>query len=140
MAATSTQTVAGAGQFTGIAGAGLFSFDKYDNLPGTERIACSRIAYHAVSGGNPGTSVYFAWTNPDDPNGFILAGRALNASIVAPDGSGDFVVCGGLVPRNANGHHWALRAYTAGKDVDGSVTIDYQPTAAPHSSVAGGAL
>jgi len=133
--ATLTQKVDGAAQFDGLASTGLFPFAIYDALNLTARIAVSRIAYHAVAGGgNVGSEVYFAWTNPDDPNGFILAGRALNAQLVAPDGSGDFVVCGGIVPRNFNGVHWELRCFSVAKTVDATVTIDYQPTPAPHSS------
>jgi hypothetical protein len=132
--ATSTQKVVGAGQFTGLAGAGLFSFANLSALPLTTQIAVSRIAYHAVAGGNVGSEVYFAWTNPIDPDGFILAGRALNASIVAPDTSGDYVVCGGLVPREITGQTWELRCYTVGKDVDATITIDWQIVPMPHSS------
>lgn len=132
--ATLTQKVDGGAQFDGLASTGLFSFAKYDNLKETERLVISRIAYHAIAGGTPGSEVYFMWTNPLDLNGFILAGRSLNADIQAPDSSGDYVVCGGVVPRNFGGVHWLLRCYTVAKDVDATMTIDYQPSPFPHAS------
>lgn len=130
---TLTQTVAGAGQFTGVAGAGLFSFSFISQIPLTSQIAVSRIGYHAVAGGNVGTEVSFFWENPQDGT-LMLAGRALNSVIVAPDTSGDYVVCGGLVPRTFSGTLWQLKCYSSGKTVNATITVDFRVVPMPNSN------
>lgn len=123
---TITQTVAGAGQFTGGAGAGLFSFAGFNNLPPNSRVIIHTAAYHADSGGNPGTEVTFYFVRPTgSATERILLGRALAAAILGPAGDGDVRFCGCPLPRDRVGVNWNLVATSAGKTVDATVSVDY---------------
>lgn len=119
------QTVAGAGQFTGLAGAGLFSFAALTGLPMSSRIVVSRAAYHANA--NPGTQAQWRFVEPTatPPTAIILLGRAVTATLAGPDGDGDLVVCPGEVPRRADGQPWDLVLTTTGKTGDGTALIAY---------------
>lgn len=119
------QTVAGAAQFTGLAGAGLFSFAALANLPTSSRIVISRAAYHASA--NPGTQAQWRFVEPTGTpaTAIILLGRAVTLTLVGPDGDGDLVVCPGEVPRLANGRPWDLVLTTSGKTGDGSAIVTY---------------
>ncbi len=132
---TITQTVAGAAQFTGLAGAGLFSFAQFDLLPSTSRVQLDRCAYHGATGGNAGSRVDFKFVRPGGlPTDVILLGRGVAPSITGPDSDADFSACGGLVPRDRNGVHWDLVVTSSGKTVAATVTIDYLPLPYPSSS------
>jgi hypothetical protein len=123
---TITQTIAGAAQFTGLSGAGLFSFAGFNGLPATSRVILHTAAYHAAAGGNPGTEVAFYFVSPGGlTTERILLGRALAASILGPAGDGDVRFCGIPVPRSRAGTNWHLVATSAGKTVDATVSVDY---------------
>lgn len=117
------QSVAGAAQFTGLAGAGLFSFAAFANIPLDSRIVVSRASYHALA--NPGTQAQWFFVEPTATpiTARILLGRALTATLVGPDGDGDLVVCPGEVPRRASGQPWDLVLTTSGKTGDGTATV-----------------
>lgn len=146
---TLTQTVAGAAQFDGnTATTGLFSFAEFDLLPNTTRIVVNRIAYHSAvpgGGGSGGTSVTALYQNLSpgaQPTEIILLGRGLAPSITSPDGSADYGICGGEVPRKPGmpspgstaADHWTLRVISAGKTVSATVSVDYDIVANPQSS------
>jgi hypothetical protein len=132
---TIIQTVAGAAQFTGLAGAGLFSFSKFDALPSTSRVSVDRCAYHGDTGGNAGNRVDFYFVRPGGtPTEVVLLGRGLSPAITGPSGDADFTICAGLVPRDRNGDHWQLVAISSGKTVTASVVVDYLPLPYPSSS------
>jgi len=130
-----TQTVAGAAQFTGLVGAGLFSFAKFDLLPITSRVSLLRCAYHSATGGNGGTRIDFYFKDPTGvATAIVLLGRGLAPTIPGPSGDADFTICGGAVPRNKDGTHWDLFCISAGKTVDATWTVDYEPGPHPHTS------
>jgi hypothetical protein len=131
--ATRKQTVAGAGQFTGSPGAGLFALGHYNQIPLTTRICALRLSYHAAAGGAPGDEVSFYFRDPDLGD-LILIGRALAVSITGPDGSGDYVVSPGVVPRDFSGTNWDIVCFSVGKTVDAYVILDYQVIPFAHVS------
>lgn len=120
------QTVAGVGQFTGLAGAGLFEFSFLDNIPRTSRVVLHIVAYHAEAGGNPGTLFEALYVRPAGaPTQQILLGRTLAAQILGPAGDGDVRYCGTVVPRDRSGQNWELVCRSTGKTVDATVSVDY---------------
>lgn len=146
---TLTQTVAGAAQFDGLtASTGLFSFAEFDLLPSTSRIVVNRISYHSATpggGGSGGTSVSAHYVNNSPgalPTEQILLGRGTDPSITGPDGTVDYGICGGEVPRKPGlpspgstaADHWELRIVSTGKTVTASVAVDYDVVANPQSS------
>lgn len=125
---TVIQTVAGAGQFTGLAGAGLFTFATLDRIPRTTRVVLSEVAIHAAIGAPPLTRVDFYLVRPAGPaTARILLGRGLAPAIVGPDGDADYRVCGVPLPRDPgnNGPHWELVVTTVGKTVTATVSVDW---------------
>lgn len=144
---TITQTVAGAAQFDGLTAAtGLFSFAEFNLLPFTTRVVINRISYHSATpgmGGSGGTQVDFKFVDPDGvPTSVILLGRGLDPAITGPDGSADYGVCGGVVPRrpgnpspgSSDGDHWHLVVTSAGKTVTATVAVDYSVIPVPSAS------
>ena len=144
---TITQTVAGAAQFDGLTAAtGLFSFAEFNLNPFTTRVVINRISYHSDipgMGGSGGTQVDFRFVDPDGVlTAVILIGRGLDPAITGPDGSADFGVCGGVVPRRpgrpspstSDGDHWNLVVTSAGKTVTATVAVDYSVIPVPSTS------
>lgn len=121
------QTVAGAAQFTGAPGSGLFLFSEYDRLIRTTRISLARISYHANAPGPGGDriDIYLAPPTLTPTTERILLGRGLTTAITGPDGSVDFVVCGGLLPRENDGRQWAVVLTSAGKAIDATAVVDF---------------
>lgn len=127
-------TIAGAAQFTGFPGAGLFSFLAFDRLPRTTRIQILNVSYAADPGGNPGTLFEaFAVRVGIVPTERMLIGRATTTQIVGPAGDGDVRFCGIALPRDdpdpfpgiGLGAFWNIVVRSQGKDVDATVCIDY---------------
>ena len=120
------QTVAGAGQFTGTAGAGLFAFSDQNNLaPLSSRIVLTSIAY-ATDVGVPGDIKFFIRPVAAAASVRMLLGSALSADITDLDGAGDFKINGVVLPRtDGTFAHWVLIAQTVEKAVTGTVSIDY---------------
>lgn len=120
-----TQTVAGAGQFTGLAGAGLFDFNlTVGNIPANSRVVILSAAYHANA--SPGTQATWLFVPPSGlpATAQILLGRA-TAGLVGPSGDGDLVVCPGKIPRTGV-IFWNLKLVTVGKTGDGTATVSYE--------------
>lgn len=124
--ATVTQTVAGAGQFTAAAGAGLFQFTAWDQIPASTRIVLSSVSYATLIGaaGNITMMLRRVVVGPTTERALLL--RALQADITGPDGDADVRACGVVVPREADGTHWELAVTTVGKAVTGTVSVDFQ--------------
>lgn len=118
------QAVAGAGQFTGLVGAGLFAFGSHDALPLTTRVVFTVVAYATVVGDAGDVSVYMVRPGGSTTER-ILLGRGLQADITGPDGDADFKLDGQVLPRDSAGQNWELRVTTTGKGVTGTVCIDY---------------
>ncbi len=121
-----TQSVAGAGQFTGLAGAGLFVFVQFDAMPRTTRVAVHSAAV-AIDGMVTTARIFYRRpaANPEDR---ILLASGNTASMIDPADpafGADLSVCGRVVPRELDGSHWELVVVTTGKDGDGTATIDF---------------
>ena len=120
---TEVQTVAGAGQFTGLPGAGQFAWARLDRMARTAQVCVARIAYRQQAGNLnyirglyifPGTSITL----------FHLTG----SQIADPLGGFSLNIGGGLVPRQrfgSPGVNWVLIVVTDGKNEDGDVIVDW---------------
>jgi len=120
------QTVAGAGQFDGTAGAGLFVW-PIAALNRTTRVRIHWISIHIDGDAAPVARIDVVFRNPSTAVPMLL-GRGLAAAVVGPvpavDGA-DFVLPCGIVPRLNTGEHFELQVFTVAKTVAGSVTVDY---------------
>lgn len=137
-------TIAGAAQFTGLPGAGLFSFFPFNALPRTTRIQIMNISYAADPGGNPGTLFEAFVVRPDIvPTERMIIGRATTTQIVGPAGDGDVRFCGIALPRDdpdpfpflGLGQFWNIVVRSAGKDVTATVCVDYVVVPYPDTSL-----
>ncbi len=128
------QTVAGAAEFTGLAGAGLFSFASLDNLPDATRVVLTAVAYATAVGDAGDVSIIVRRVGGTATERMLL-GRGLEADITGPAGDADFKIDGQVIPREADGAHWELVVTTDGKQITGSVCIDY--VLAPYADAEG---
>lgn len=121
---TLTLTLAGANQFAGGIGTGLFTWPT-SRLPRTTRINLISIAYHGAVG-DTCDRLDFVLIDPAGPaTARMLIGRGVAPVIVGPDNDVDFTICGRPVPRNADGTHWTLAIFSFNKSQDATVTVDY---------------
>jgi hypothetical protein len=118
------QTVAGASEFTGLVGAGLFSFSGLDNLPETTRVVLTAVAY-ATAIGDAGDVSIIVRRRGGTATERMLLGRGIEADITGPAGDGDYKIDGQVIPREPLGAHWDLVVTTSGKQITGTVCIDY---------------
>lgn len=118
-----SQTVAGAAQFTGLPGAGLFIFTEFDNLPDSARIVAT-VSYATDVGASGDITLMFVPIAGNASNRFLV-GRGLQANITGPAGDADFVVRKCVVPRDAGQRHYQLLATTINKAITGSVNVDF---------------
>lgn len=127
---TTTQTVAGAAEFTGLAGAGLFQWDQLNSVDMEHRVCVTRVSY-ATAVGNAG-DVLAVFVRPGGlPTERSLVGSATQAQITTPGGTGDVTFSPGILPRDGSGAHWQLVVTTDGKAVDGTVTVDWTMARVP---------
>lgn len=119
-----TVTVAGAAQFTGAAGLGLFSFAAFDALPRSTRLSITTAAYATAVGASGDVTMMLQRQGGAATERALLL-RALQADITGPDGDADVRTCGVTVPRDSDGRHWDLIVTTAGKAVTGTVSLDF---------------
>ena len=151
------QTRAGADEFTGTAGEGLFTWEDLDKLPRTARVVLETVDLRIVAGGNAPVdeariflrprgatdtdpSVSLAFTGDDDGN---------DGSTTNPDGSldlhglaatqfnGSGLVAGGpprLLPRTDGVEHWELAFVTDGKARKGFAIVDWRIQTFPESA------
>jgi len=131
-----TAFVAGAVQFDGTAGLGLFTWQSLDGIPETTRVVIRSLSYAAESGGASGDVIAYLRPNVGvTPNvNRVLVGRALQADITGPDGQADVTFCDIVVPRSATSGHYRLHVLTTGKAVDGQVTVDWTLQPYPDTS------
>ena len=127
---TTTQTVAGAGQFTGLVGAGLFQWSQLDAVDMQRRVCVTRVSY-ATAVGDAG-DVLAVFRRPGGlPTERSLVGSATQAQITTPGGTGDVTFSPGILPRDGDGTNWELVVTTSDKDVDGTVVVDWTTARIP---------
>ena len=118
---TIVQTVAGAAEFTGLAGAGFENFDPASAYPETYRAVIKSISFFTtvavttlvirleISGGAPATAVQQFVSESSVTDKLFSCGQ---------DGI--------VVPRNAGtGPSWEITCVTTGKTVDGTFVVDF---------------
>lgn len=132
-ASVTTQTVAGAAQFDGLAGSGLFEWAEYDAIPQGSRICLTSVAY-ATEVGAPGDVTVYARPPAGVATARILVRRVLAADSTGPAGDADAHLGGMMLPREPTGEHWHIEATTTGKAVTGSVTVAWVYTTTPSTS------
>ena len=119
------QFLAGATEFNGTAGQGLFSFERLDALHITTRILVTAVSYATQPGASGDVSIYV-----EQPTGTLtqrmLIARALQADMLGPAPFGnDFRSCSFILPRLPDSRFWSVVVFTSGKAVSGSVCIDW---------------
>lgn len=117
-----SQTVAGAAQFSGLLGFGLFRWNTLEAAPSPYRVCVTSIGY-ASEVGAPGDLTVIIRPLGGAPTQRILCGRVLAAEMTGPAGDADANLGGIMIPRTAAGEHWQLEAYTTGKAVTATVTV-----------------
>jgi hypothetical protein len=127
--AVEVQTLAGAAQFTGLPGAGLFDFSRYDNIPRTTRVVLTTLGYSELFVAAPlTTTLEFRAVRPGGtPTEFIILAIATPATMVTVDGNLLMRGCGIVVPREAGngGAHWQVTIATTLKLETASATVDH---------------
>lgn len=132
------QTLAGAVDFAGGVGSGLFTFDQFQNIPRTSRIALATLGYKSEVGDATTEVSFYATFVGAAPSERILLARGVAPTIVAPDTSVEVTFCGRVLPRThaSTGEQWRILAFTTGKSVTGTMFVDYIVTPFPNTNPA----
>lgn len=130
--ATEFLTLAGATQFTGLAGAGLVDFStRYSALPRSTRIVINSVTYTEVESGQAlTTTVRAQLTRPGGgPTEYAILGNGLaSAALLSPiNGNAEMRLCGIALFRQPDrlGLFWNLQVFTVDKTEDATVAVDY---------------
>jgi hypothetical protein len=123
-------TIAGAGQFTGLAGAGLFTFTRYNKIPRTTRVGPITLGYTEIVDDPITTNIRVFAVRPGGvPTAKVLLGSGLfaNGLLDLVDGNAYLKLCGLILPREPgnNGQHWSIQVVSDGKANTGSFTLDH---------------
>jgi hypothetical protein len=136
------QSVAGAAQFTGLAGAGLFTWSSVELIPRTTRVFVHTVGIHINGAAAPVTELVVRLRNPASGD-LILLGRGLAADIVGPaplvDGA-DFTLTCWTLPRLTTGEHFELQVFSLGKTATGTIQVDWSLQPWPDTSERDGPL
>lgn len=137
-------TIAGAGQFSSVAGSGLFPMSEYDGIPRTTRLV-ARFTYTEILDDPITTNIWFFAQRilGAGPVIFLLGRGQWEDGLLDPvDGNAYLKLCFDAIPReipnNANpadnGRFWNLYALTTGKVNEGTVTLDLDTCPSPDTS------
>lgn len=129
-------TLAGATEFNGTAGQGLFTFTRYNRIARTTRVSILTIAYTEIVDAPITTNIRVFASRPGGaPTERILLGAGLyEHGLLDPvNGNAYLKLCGIILPREPKnfGEHWQIEVLSDGKQNDGSLTIDHVMCPAP---------
>lgn len=135
MPATLIQTVAGATQYDGTAGKGLFDFSFVDSLPRTTGVIIHTLSYFEESSGPPlTTNVQFFSVKPAGvPTARVPLGDGeAAAGLLDVNGAARLKLCGHVLEKNPGkfgtddqGLMWAVLCFTKMKTENATITLTY---------------
>lgn len=129
-------TLAGATQFTGAAGSGLFTFTRFNNIARTTRVSIIALGYTELVDEAITTNLRVFMRRPGGvPTAKVLLGQGLfEFGLLDPvDGNAYAKFCGVMLPREPGngGAHWEIAVVSDGKVNTGSFIIDFVLCPAP---------